>query len=1028
MRATYLSSCLVFLVSSLSSLFAQDPTPIWSSQRLNSFSGPFMSRFHVELTGPELYLIVDDQGHSTRNAGNWALPLLHFKDGTTKPLTELKWNSFTPKSDPVQIDTNVKGSQMIAEGTILPTGLGVTATSTIHYTLPEGVTHISGIAAADAAGAGDIRFHIYNQAPELPFQPIYDLLPAKHDLVPTADIELPDDLEITVWATSPMLLNPTNMDTDRHGRIWVTEGVNYRRTKTQEQGDRIVILEDTNNDGKADSSRVFHQDPELVAPLGISVFDNKIVVAQPPHLIVYTDVDRDLEYNPEIDHREELISGFNGRNHDHSLHAVVAGPDGKWYFNHGNCGAQIQDKEGKTYYFGGSYYKKGGGEPEWFNDNTAYAGKVSDDGNIYQGGFLGRMNPDASGMQILGCGFRNSYEHCLSSYGDIFQNDNDDPPACRNTWLMEGGNLGFFSNDGKRDWRADRRPGQTIATAHWRQDDPGSLPAGDIYGPGSPTGIAFYEHGALPKAYEGMLLSCEARARIIQRYHPKLSKTNSAVELGERTNLITCENNPLFRPSDIMVGADGALYLADWYDNGVGGHRAADASHSGTIYRIAPKGFQSKIPAQLDSPLEDAISLLKSPSPNVRYTGFKQLEALGELALPRVTELLKSENHWHRARAVWLLPYLGEQGTKLCRTRLGHENPEQRILAFRALRLAGHDVFSMSQPMLSDPHPSVRREFAVALRDLDANTKLPLCVKLFESFEGKDRHYLEACGTASEDIKDKVWAELAKSAPKDPLKWSDAFRWITWRLTPQRAVPALITRMQSEQLESDQRLQALNTLAFIGTKEAVESIAKHTTAPGLLGETATWWLINRGHDDWTKYGTKQLLKESGTYDADTQQLTPVTVPLAPLNTLPEPEELEKLTGDPVKGKAQAARCVMCHNIEGIGVDYGPDLHGWVANQGKNAFFEALLYPSRSLAHGYIGSTLTLDNDEQIDGLIYSALDPMVIVSTGGLKQLVPKKRIKRKKTNRNRSLMLSATQMGFTAQQLADLAAYLETL
>ena len=76
------------------------------------------------------------------------------------------------------------------------------------------------------------------------------------------------------------------------------------------------------------------------------MFGNQIVVAQPPHLgFVYTDVDGDLKFDPKVDKRENRLSGFNGRNHDHSLHAVVSGPDGKWYFNQGNCGAQFKSND-----------------------------------------------------------------------------------------------------------------------------------------------------------------------------------------------------------------------------------------------------------------------------------------------------------------------------------------------------------------------------------------------------------------------------------------------------------------------------------------------------------------------------------------------------------------------------------------------------------------------------------------------------------------------------------------------------------
>ena len=62
------------------------------------------------------------------------------------------------------------------------------------------------------------------------------------------------ELEITLWADSPLLANPTNFDVDASGRIWVTEGVNYRRSKTRDGGDQVVVLEDTDLDGVADKS------------------------------------------------------------------------------------------------------------------------------------------------------------------------------------------------------------------------------------------------------------------------------------------------------------------------------------------------------------------------------------------------------------------------------------------------------------------------------------------------------------------------------------------------------------------------------------------------------------------------------------------------------------------------------------------------------------------------------------------------------------------------------------------------------
>ena len=124
---------------------------------------------------------------------------------------------------------------------------------------------------------------------------------AAPSLVPLDIFTVPEGLEVTLFARSPMLKNPTNMDFDAAGRLWVTEGVNYRRHKERDpKGDRVVILEDTDHDGRADKSSTFVQEPMLVAPLGIAVIGNKVIVSNAPDLIVYTDVDGDRVFNAAV--------------------------------------------------------------------------------------------------------------------------------------------------------------------------------------------------------------------------------------------------------------------------------------------------------------------------------------------------------------------------------------------------------------------------------------------------------------------------------------------------------------------------------------------------------------------------------------------------------------------------------------------------------------------------------------------------------------------------------------------------------
>src|SRR5215204_5563967 len=68
---------------------------------------------------------------------------------------------------------------------------------------------------------------------------------------------------VTLFASEPQLVNPADMDVDARGRVWITEGANYRMFqkwgKLRPEGDRIVILEDSNGDGAADKVKTFYQ-------------------------------------------------------------------------------------------------------------------------------------------------------------------------------------------------------------------------------------------------------------------------------------------------------------------------------------------------------------------------------------------------------------------------------------------------------------------------------------------------------------------------------------------------------------------------------------------------------------------------------------------------------------------------------------------------------------------------------------------------------------------------------------------------
>ena len=154
-------------------------------------------------------------------------------------------------------------------------------------------------------------------------------------------------LDATLWASEPMVLNPTNMEVDSRGRVWISEGLNYRLThggkpfKKIEGADKIKILEDTDGDGKADKVTIFAENIYPI-PMGLALEEHygpdgkyqgcKVYVGNSPDLLVLEDTDGD----DKADKRSALLTGFGGVDSDHGVHGMVLGLDGKLYFTHGD--------------------------------------------------------------------------------------------------------------------------------------------------------------------------------------------------------------------------------------------------------------------------------------------------------------------------------------------------------------------------------------------------------------------------------------------------------------------------------------------------------------------------------------------------------------------------------------------------------------------------------------------------------------------------------------------------------------------
>jgi putative heme-binding domain-containing protein len=133
-----------------------------------------------------------------------------------------------------------------------------------------------------------------------------------------------------------------------------------------------------------------------------------------------------------------------------------------------------------------------------------------------------------------------------------------------------------------------------------------------------------------------------------------------------------------------------------------------------------------------------------------------------------------------------------------------------------------------------------------------------------------------------------------------------------------------------------------------------------------------------------------------------------------------------LKGDVQRGSNVAQTCYLCHRIGDKGVDYAPALTGFASRQTTDVVINSIVNPSADIAHGYSGTEVVLKDKTVIHGLLLSAGDPLIIESMAGLRQLVPADRVESRK-QLGRSLMLSADQLGLSAQDVADLVAWLKT-
>ncbi len=746
--------------------------PVYSSKVITSQTPGHATAVEADIAGAKkLFLVANDGGNGySCDWVAWGEPRLVGPSGEKK-LTELKWKSASTGHGQVNINKNSGGQPMRIAGAAVPYGIGTHANSVIEFDLPAGYTKFLATAGLDNGGTdqgncGDqasVQFQVYTKTPPIQIAKASGGGKASRDPADAvANLDVADGLEAVLFASEPMVHSISNIDIDHRGRVWVCEILNYRGNKGRRpEGDRILILEDTDRDGVADKSKTFYQGRDIDSPHGVCVLGTptgkgtKVIVSAGDKVQVFTDVDGD----DKPDQQDVLFSGISGTQHDHGIHAFVFGPDGKLYFNFGNSGRQLKDKDGKP------IIDKAGNE-------------IVTNRKPYQEGLVFRCDLDGSNVETLGWNFRNNWMATVDSFGTIWQSDNDDDgnKGVRINYVMEFGNYGYKDELTGAGWKSQRTNLETeVPKRHWHLNDPGVVPNLLQTGQGSPTGITVYEGDLLPEVFRGQVIHCDAGPSVCRAY--PVTKDGAGYS-AETVNVLYGARDNWFRPSDVSAAVDGSLMVADWYDPGVGGHRAGDLD-SGRIFRVAPPGTKYNVPEFNFATAAGAVEALKNPNYAVRYVAWTALHEMGAKAEPELLKMYQSENPRFRARALWLLGKIPGRGDHYVNLAIADKDADIRITGIRLARQIYATSTGVAAKLVKDPSPQVRREVAIALSG-DKSPEAPdLWAELAAQHDGQDRWYLEALGIGARGNWDACFAAWLKKVGD---QWSsEAGKDIVWR-------------------------------------------------------------------------------------------------------------------------------------------------------------------------------------------------------------------------------------------------------
>lgn len=525
--------------------------------------------------------------------------------------------------------------------------------------------------------------------------------------------------KVNVWAGEPMMTQPMAFCWDDRGRLWIAENKDYESRGhgfSNAGNSRILILEDTNGDGVADSQKVFLEG--LAFPAAIAVGFDGLFLGAPPNLLFVPD--RDGDDKADMENIEILLTGWGIRDRHETLNSLHWGPDG-WLY--GLQGFATPSKIRKPSGDNKLYFHK---DP--FPEDILEADGVDINGGVW------RYHPVKDRFEVVAHGFSNPWGIDYDAKGQLLMT------ACviPHLWHVVPG--GIYHRQGGQHFNPFVYEDIKTIADHSHRSAHG--------------GARVYQSDAFPKEEHGRIFMANIHE------HAVLSDIlipNGSGYLGKHGDDFLMANNAQWVGFSMEIGPDGGIYVLDWHDADICGQEVLN-EETGRIFRIIPeKSLAKDFPGRYEDLNKLSDNQLVAFQKNTsdwharRARGILHKRAAqGKLHSNTIMELKKAfdqeKNPDWRLKVMWSLHQVNGLSENDLIKALDDKDPYVRSWAIQFLcedsNPPSQALTKFKKMAEGDPSPVVRLYLASALQRIPAKEKFPIASRLLQHGEDANDHNL----------------------------------------------------------------------------------------------------------------------------------------------------------------------------------------------------------------------------------------------------------------------------------------------